>query len=186
MGKPKKEAKPKEPEAPQDRLDLLEQAQDPLEIIALMLWKDRHRNPDLCVHITRDDVAEFEKCTAFLQITAGVKIERPRGAPARAALPPSRVHPQGLPAQPAETPREFVFVGVGYVEKGIFNSIKPIESTEDGAERRDSFNRLRHIRERGPQLAQQLLSHAAAGTFSSAMVEEAAHMLNDVAKLTPS
>jgi hypothetical protein len=173
-------------EEPQlDPLDELEKA-DAHTVIALMLWKERHRYPDLSIQITSEDIAEFEACANYLEVKPVVQITRPRGRPATPALPPSRVHPQGYPAQPAEPPRNFVFVGVGYFEKnGIFNSIKPIESTEDGADKRDSANRGRVIRERGPQLARELMSNAAAGTFSSSMVEEAAQMLNDAARLIP-
>lgn len=169
-------------EAPLDALDKLEKA-DAHTVIALMLWKDRHRNPDLSIQITEQDITEFEASVTYLDVKPEVQITRPRGRPAIAALPPSRVHPQGYPAQPAEPPRPFVFVGVGYFEKGIFNSIKPIESAEEGAQKRDLAARSRTIRERGPQLARELISHAAAGTFSSAMAEEAAHMLSDAAKL---
>ncbi len=182
MAKAKAKQAPEEPAL--DALDKLEQA-DAHTVIALMLWKDRHRNPDLSIQITEEDINGLQACAQYLDVKPEVLIERPRGRPATPALPPSRIHPQGYPAQPAEAPRNFVFVGVGYFEKELFNSIKPIESTEEGAKVRDAANRLRTLRERGPQLARELMANAASGTFSSAQVEEAAQMLNDFALLAP-
>lgn len=182
MVKAKAAQKPDEPVL--DALDQLEKS-DAHTVIALLLWKDRHRNPDLSTQISQEDIDGFDACVKYLDVKPQVQIVRPRGRPATPALPASRVHPQGYPAQAAEPPRNFVFVGVGYFEKNIFNSIKPIENNEEGAQKRDLAARSRVIRERGPQLARELMSNAAAGTFSSAQVEEAAQMLIDAARIIP-
>lgn len=165
-------------------------ASDPLDqlaagdigrVIALMLWKDRHRNPDLSVHITAQDIAGFEACVRYLEVTPEVKILRPPGRPAMPAIPPSRTNPNGWPARPAEAPRPHVFVGL--VQKGSLDGFKPIENNEEDARRRDQANRLRRLKETGPGLAREMVAMAQSGTFSTATIEEAAQAIMDLAAL---
>lgn len=171
------------PPAPAIEFDILDQLarKEPREIIALMLWKERHRNPELAVQITEQDITGFQACVQYLDVKYEVKIERPAGRPARPAIPPSKTNPNGWPPAPAEPPRNFVFVGI--VEKGTVNGIKPIENNEDDAKRRDQSNRLRRLKETGPGLAREMVAMARSGTYSSSTIEDAAQALIDLAAL---
>jgi hypothetical protein len=62
-----------------DPLDELAQG-DPLRVIALMLWKNRHREPDMYVQITERDIEGFEACVNYLKVKPTVLIKRPREA----------------------------------------------------------------------------------------------------------
>lgn len=162
------------------KLDVLDQLAlgDASEIIALMLWKDRHRNPDMTLQITEADIAGFRKCTEYLEVVPKLRIERPQGLPAQEGIP-AVGNRRAVPARAAEPPRPFVVVQV--VDKDG-NGIKPIESEEDGAKLRDEADKLRQIRDTAPGLASQLIADARAGSFSSSMVIEAAESLKTLAR----
>lgn len=167
MAKPKKDA-----------LDKLAEA-DPREIIALMLWKDRHRNPDMALQITEKDIEGFRACVDYLEVEPDVSIFRPQGRPAQAAIPPQGRN-RGVPARPAEPPRPFVAVNL--VAKGTINAIKPIENNEEDAKLRDSGEELRRWREKAPFIAQQMLSDIASRQYSTATMQEAAQALSALAR----
>lgn len=157
---------------PKDALDLLAES-DPKKIIQLLFWRDRFRNPEMSAHITLEDLKGFDECVKYLGVTPQVSIFRPQGRPAQEAVPavPGK---RGIAARPAEPARAYVFVGV--VDKDG-NSIKPIESTEENAERRDVANTLRRFREKGPHLAALLRGACQSGTFSTSEVQDAAQAL---------
>lgn len=159
--------------APKDALDLLAES-DPKKIIQLLFWRDRFRNPDMSAHVTLEDLEEFEECVKYLGVTPQISIFRPQGRPAQEAVQavPGK---RGIAARPAEPPRQYVFVGV--VDKDG-NSIKPIESNEENAERRDAANTLRRFREKAPQLAALLRGACQSGTFSTSEIQEAAQALD--------
>lgn len=150
-----------------------------LDVLALVLWKDRHRNPDMTVLIREEDIKGFSDCTTYLKLKPAVRIVRPKGAPAMPAVAATRTR-SAVPARPAEPPRPWVVVGV--VEAGTENIIKPIENSEAGALLRDQADAVRRARERAPMLAQQLLADATAGVFSTAMIHEAAQALTALAR----
>lgn len=171
-------AKAQAKEAPKDALDLLAEG-DPRSIIALMLWKDRHRNPDMAVQITEKDIAGFDACCAYLEVTPEVRIVRPQGRPAQAAIPAQGPR-RAVPGRAAESPRPFVAVNV--VRKGTQDGIKPIENNEDDARLRDRANELRRFRDNAPTLAAQMLKDAASGQFSTSTIQEAAQALTALAR----
>lgn len=160
-----------------DILDQLAQA-DSKEIIALMLWKDRHRNPDMTLQITEKDITGFLACAEYLKVVPKVRIERPQGMPAQEAIP-AQGNRRAVPARAAEPPRPFVVV---QVVDANGDGIKPIENDEDGAQLRDRADALRRHRDIAPTLASQLIADARSGNFSSSMVIEAAESLLALAK----
>lgn len=166
-------AKPKK-----DVLDKLAEA-DPKEIIALMLWKDRHRNPDMAEQITEKDIAGFRACTDYLGVDPEVAIFRPQGRPAQAAVPAAGRN-RAVPARPAEPARPFVAVNL--VAKGTMNAIKPIENNEEDAKVRDQADALRRYRDKAGSLASQLMQDVAAGQFSTSTIQEAAQALVALAR----
>lgn len=162
------------------KLDILDQlaASDPKEIIALLLWKDRHRNPDLSVQITEKDLTGFRACTDYLEVVPKVRIERPQGVPAQEAIP-AQGNRRAIAARAEEPPRPFVVVQI-VDAKG--DGFKPIENDEEGAQLRDRADALRKHRDGASALANQLIADARSGNFSSSMVIEAAESLIALAR----
>lgn len=168
-------------ESPKDTLDQFAEAAnaDPKKAIQLLLWKARHENPDMVAMITEQDVAGFEASCAYLEVAPDVQIVRPKGMPPRDAVPAEGKR-RAVPAFSGEAPRPFVVVSL--VKKGTKDQIKPIESTEDGAQRRDESAALRKMRDGAPALAGALLADLAANQFSSATIREAAAALQVLAR----
>lgn len=162
-----------------DALDQLAEG-DPRRVIALMLWKDRHRNPDMAVQITEKDITGFDECCAYLEVKPEVSIVRPKGRPAQAPIA-AQGQRRAVPGRAAEPPRPFVAVNV--VQKGTQNAIKPIENNEEDARLRDRADALRRYRDNAQALSSQLLKDAASGQFSSSTIQEAAQALLSLAKV---
>lgn len=159
---------------------------DPLRVLAIALWKNRFRNPDLSIQIREEDVAEFDDCCTFHGVEPMTAIVRPQGRPAQEAVPASPGK-RGIAARPAEPPRPYVFVGVVdaklYRKDGSLNVIKPIENSEENAAKRDEAETLRRYREKAPMLASLLTGMAQSGTFSNAEIAEAAEALRFFARV---
>lgn len=160
---------PNKKPVPADPLDQLA-AGDHLQAIAMLLWKDRYRNPEFAVQIDPADLKGFEDCTKYLGVTPKILIRRPSGQPAYPPVPPSKRYPDGLPGRPAEPARPYVLISM--VDGKTGDAFKPIENSEDGAKLRDKANELRAVRERVPLLAQAVAANAAQGTFSNSEVVE--------------
>lgn len=167
MAKPKKDA-----------LDQLAAA-DPREVIALLLWKDRHRNPDMAVQITEKDIVGFRACVNYLEVEPEVAIFRPPGRPAQAGIPAAG-NRRATPARPAEPPRPFVSVNL--VAKDTMNAIKPIESNEEDAKLSDQGNAYRRAKDLAPSVANTLARDVNSGQFSTATILEAAQLLTTLAR----
>lgn len=159
--------------AKKDALDQLAEA-DPREILALILWKDRHRNPEMAVQISEKDLKGFRDCMTYLEVTPEVVVFRPQGRPAQPAIPAAG-NRRGTPARPAEPPRPFVAVNL--VAKGTMNAIKPIENNEEDAQLRDAGDARRRYADRAPVIAQALMGGIASREYSTATMQEAAEAL---------
>lgn len=162
----------------QDALDALASG-DPKDVIALLFWRERFRNPDMSLHITKEDVEKFRASCAFLNVEPQVSIYRPEGRPAQEAVPaiqasPGKAAQRGIPARPAEPPRPYVFVGVTDAQG---NTLKPIENDEEDAQRRDDANNVRRWKDKAPMLASLLTGMMQSGTFSNAEIAEAVEAL---------
>lgn len=172
--------------APPDALDKLVAA-GPLRAIALMLWLDRYRNPEFAVQIKPEDIKAFDACTGYLEVKPGTSVEprvlirRPMGQPAYPGIPPgtNKRFPDGIAPRAAEPPRDYVLVSLVDQEG---NGIKPIESTEEGARRRDRENELRGLRERAPILAMAVASNANANTFNSSEITDLCNLAIQLAR----
>lgn len=167
----------------QDALDALANG-DPKNVIALLFWLDRFRNPELSAQITAADVEKFNASCAYLGVEPQVSIYRPEGRPAQEAVAavaaaPGRPARRGIPARPAEPARPYVFVGVTDKDG---NQIKPIESDEDDAKQRDEAALVRKYKDRAGMLAGLLLGMCQSGTFSNAEIQEAVEALRVLAR----
>lgn len=156
----------------------------PKSIIALMLWKDRHRNPGLAISITEQDMTGLDACLAYLKIEAEVQIIRPRGRPPQAA---ATSRERGLiPATPGEPSRPFVSVAL--IEKGsaetegvLGNAIVPCENNEEDAKRADQARRLDLIRPQIPAIMNRMRDERASGMLSEQTIEDACEALQALA-----
>lgn len=170
-------AKTKDEQPQGDELDRLAAgSQD--TIIAMLLWKNRHANPEMTEQITLKDLQGFKDCVQYLKVKPAVRIERPQGRPAQPAIPAIRGR-EAIPAREAEPPRPFVVVGI--VQEGTLDSIRPIENNEQDNERRIAAEQARRHRELAPGLASLLENMIATGNISESDVRDAAKTLRVLA-----
>lgn len=160
-----------------DVLDQLATA-DAKDVIALLLWKDRFRNPEMAVQITEQDITKFRACTEYLEVKPQVSIHRPQGRPAMPGSPATATR-SAIPPTPAEPPRPYVMVQI-LDQQG--NAFKPIENDEEHAKIRDQANELRKYRERAAGIASQMVNELRSGTIIDSTIMEAAQALAALAK----
>lgn len=163
------------------RLDALDQLArgDPKEVIALMLWKGRHRNPDLYAQIEEKDLAGFQACMAYQKVTPTVMIKRPQGTPEQPALPATRGR-SARPAIPATGPKPFVIVAL--VEERTENAIKPVENNQADYDVAQDAATVRKARDQAPELARRILAGAQSGDSSLSDIQDAADALITLAR----
>lgn len=164
------------PNPKQHPLDAL--AKDSERVMALMLWVNRHRNPDLFAQITEKDLAGFEDCMRYLKVKPQVRIFRPEGLPAQAAIPATH-HRRAVPAREATPPKPFVMVTL-VDEKG--DAIRPVENNEEDYDRAQDATQVRKARDQAPQLAQLILNQARTGEYSLSDITDAANALLTLAR----
>lgn len=167
-----------------DPLDLLAEG-DPKNVMALMLWKVRHRYPQLSMEITKKDIEQFKASCDYMGVKVGVAIIHPQGREATPGRKAEGDRP-AVPPRPAEPPRPWVFVGV--VEKDehgelTMNSVTPIESDEEGAVHRDHQRRVQTMKDRAGLYAQGLLQMANSNSISTSEMTQAAQLLRDMASV---
>src|SRR5258708_10680054 len=130
------------PDIPRDPLDAL--VAGPLkDVIALMLWKNRHNEPELNVQLTERDLSAFKACVEYLHVTPEVRIVRPQGMPGHEAIPATRTR-SAIPAAEPTPPKPYVTICL--VERGTENAIRPVENNEQdwqAAAEAKNFNRAR-------------------------------------------
>jgi hypothetical protein len=169
---PKSERKPRH----KDALDSFATA--PLDrVLQLVLWKLRHKNPEMAVLITEGDITGFEQSMSYQGVVPAILIERPQGRPAHAGARGKVVSVAPFSGEP---PRPFVIVAV--VERGKKNAIRAIENNQDDFERGDLARRIALARGKAATLAQQVRNAAASGDFTSGTLEDAAEALEVLAK----
>lgn len=163
---------------PKDALDAL--AIGPLkDVIALMLWKNRHNQPELYVQLTERDLSGFKACVDYLHVVPEVRIVRPQGLPGHDGVQATKTR-SAIPPQGPTPPKPYVIVAL--VERGTENAIRPVENNEEdwqAAEEAKNFNRAR---DRALQLAGELQQVAATGNFSSSVIQDAAQCLVALAR----
>lgn len=176
---PRKPAKPKpQPAAshaeskPMDALDRLVAA-GPLDVLGLMLWQGRHRNPEMMVKLTEADMEGLRACTDYLKIKPQVRIQRPPGAPAMPEVPATATR-SARPAVPAEGPRPYVLVQL-LDQHG--NAFAPVENNEQDDDRRIAAAKLRAAIDQAPGLAARIASAARSNDFVASDVVEASEVM---------
>ena len=157
----------------QDPLDALAQG-DPKRVIALMLWKARHRQPDMFVQITEHDIKGFEDCVTYMKVKPDLMIKHPPGLPATPAIPAVGTR-RALPAREATPPKPYVIVTL--VEEGTENVIRPVENNQEDYDIAQDSARLRKARDQAPGIAERILNQARSGEFSLSEIQDAADAL---------
>lgn len=158
-----------------DPLDAL--AADPSRVLMLALWQQRHRNPDLFVQINEEDLAGFQACVDYLKVKPALKIIRPQGVAAQAAVQKGS---KNYAAREAIPPRPYVIAAVVDAKTG--DAIRPIESNEDDFDRQKETAAVHRARDMAPILAQRLIQQGNTGDTSLADMTDAANALMVMAK----
>jgi hypothetical protein len=170
--------KPAEPPQPKDALDAL--ALGPVkDIVALMLWKNRHNEPDMAVKLTEHDLRGFRACVEYLRVVPEVRIVRPQGLPGHGGIPVTRTR-SAIPPQEPTPPKPYIVIAL--VEKGSENAIRPVENNEEDFAAAAEAREFRHARDIALQIAGQLQRDVATGNYSSSTIDEAVKCLVALAK----
>jgi hypothetical protein len=146
---------------------------DPQRVMALMLWKNRLRNPDMYVQVTEADVRGFDDCVRYLKVEPQVKVYRPEGLAAQAAVP-AQGNRRGVAAREASPPKPYVMI-VLVDKKG--DAIRPVENNEDDFDRAKDAAAVRKARQDAPGLAQRITHQARSGEYSLSDITDAANAL---------
>jgi hypothetical protein len=156
----------------QHPLDALAQG-DPKMVIALMLWKARHREPDMYVQIDEKDLAGFEDCVRYLKVKPNVRIFRPEGLLAQDAIPAQHGR-RAVPARAATPPKPYVMVTL-VDEKG--DLIRPVENNEADFDAARDAGQVRKARDQAGELANRIVNQARTGEYSLSDIQDAANAL---------
>lgn len=170
----------KAPAAKKEATDVLDNLADgdPFKALALVLWKDRQRNPDMSVTITRTDIKGFTDCVDYLKASPEVRVFRPQGRSAQAAIPERHGKPARA-AIPAEPPRDFVVIQL--VDKDG-NAIKPVENNEEDFQRNILAEKQRKAREQADNLCTLLRAEIASGDINKSTIDGVCEALTVLAR----
>lgn len=149
----------------------------------MVLWKNRNAIPELTVQVTEKDILGWQQCIDYLGITTQLRIYRPQGRPAQAAIPEVRgtaTSPgrSAIPARAAEPPRPFILVQL-LDQDG--NTFRAIENSEEARREQERSERLRAAKDSAKSLAAQLQHDMAAGVYSNSVIGDAAQALLELA-----
>lgn len=162
-----------------DDLDRLAEG-DPKNVIALMLWANRHQNPEMAVKIEPKHLEGFGACVQYLKVKPSVRIIRPQGRPEQAPIP-AQGQRRAVPGYPAEPPKPFVVVQL--VDEGTENGIRPVENNEADNELRIIGEKTRRARDQAPDMAARLDRMAGQGAeISASDLRDAAEALRLLAR----
>lgn len=161
-----------------DPLDALAQG-DPRMVIALILWKNRHRSPDMFVQIDQRDIDGFNACVDFLKVKPAVMIRRPEEIPGQPAIPAAGGR-RAVPARGAIPARPYVMVALveqGKDGKPSENAIRPVENNEADFDQQQDTAAILRAKDNAQDLANRLLKAAASGDYSLSDMQDAANAL---------
>lgn len=148
---------------------------------AILLWKNRHANPDMSIQVTEQDITKLQACAAYLKVTPEVRVYRPKGLPGKDPIP-AQGQRRAIPGTPATPPKNYVVIQL--VDQDG-NGFVPIENNEDDAKLRDEARARKRMKDRAPMVAEAILAELQAGAFTDGTLKEAAQILQDLAKAVP-
>ena len=155
-----------------DPLDTLAEG-DPLKIIALMLWVNRFRQPDMYMQIYDKDIQGLEDCVNYLKVKPVVSIHRPQGTPEQPAQAGSSTR-RPVPALPAQPAKPFVIINL-VDERG--DMIKPVENNSADFDAAGEAAKVRRAKEQAGDIAQRIVQQAHSGEISQSDTQDAADAL---------
>lgn len=183
----------KKPAPPKDPLQAL--AEDPVQLLAHLLWQRRIEAPELSIVITPKDREGLGQCLEYLEKKADVRafVRGDRvlvqmvdagSKPVVRRIVDKLVSGQVVKA-PDDVPVEWkdgaVVTEPGDTIVGVGDCIRPIENNEQDYDAAARAERIRNIKSGAARLAAEVKSSAAAGTFSTAMVSEVCDALMTLA-----
>ena len=154
-----------------DELDKLVEG-DPLQVIALMLWKNRMREPDMYVQIFEKDIQALNDCITYLKVPMVVSIHRPQGEAAQAAEAGTTTR-RPVPARPAQPPKPYVIVTL-VDDRG--DLIKPVENNQADFDAASEAANVRKAKDRADELSARVLRQVNSGETSLSDIQD---MVND-------
>lgn len=143
------------------------EALTPTEVVGLMLWKNRHANPNLAVVIDENDVAGLKACLKYLKVEPQVTILHRKNSVIVAMIEAGSINPDEK--SPTYNPTG--------------NAITPIENNEADYNKALAGKEMKRIREQAPMLAAQLRNDMAQHVLSDSTINEAADALVALSKL---
>lgn len=143
------------------------------EVVMMLFWRQRFDNPGFTVEVHPEDLKGFADCTAYLKVRPQIRVYRPGGVPAKAAIPATG-NRRAVPGREAIPPKNYVVVQM-VDEKG--DAFVPIENNQDAFDRAEQAKQVQRTREGAKALAAQLESDVASQTFSASTIREAAAAL---------
>lgn len=152
---------------------------NPLDVIALMLWKNRHREPDMFVQLNEEDMAGLQASMAYQKVKPAVLIHRPAGLEASAAIPASKGR-RAVAARAATAPKDYVIVTL--VEAGTENVVRSIENNQADYDHAQERTLQRKAVSDAPHLADRLINMANSGEYSLSEMTDAAECLRILAR----
>jgi hypothetical protein len=180
--KPKADAllhrKPALPEDPLDAVIAKAEAGDLTDVIALLLWKQRHENPNFTLELHPRDINGLKACVEYLEVTPTVRVFRPGGVEAT----PERVHPRDpnkiIPGRPAIPPKPYIIVQMTD-EKG--DAFVPIENNEQDFAKQQDAQKLQRMKDQAVTIARALQGDLTSGQFSTSTIADAINCLSALA-----
>ena len=157
---------------------------NPLEAIAIMLWRARMANPDMYVQVNEADIKGLQDCVDYLKVKYTVIIHREPGQPAQPPQPATKDR-RAIMGRPATAAKPYAVIAL--VEKDrqgnpTMNMVKPVENNAEDYDRSLEAAAVRRARDQAPDLAARLLNYARSGDFSSSDLQEASNSLILLAK----
>jgi len=150
----------------------------PATAVMLMLWQNRHANPEMTITITEKDIKGFTDCVEYLDVKPVIRITRPQGLPAQEAIPPMG-NRRAVPGRVAQPPKPFAVIQMTDLDG---NAIVPVENNEADQDAGRAMRAKARIRETAPELAKQLLASIGPGaTINDELIREAAGALKALA-----
>lgn len=143
-------------------------------VIAMMLWNNRMREPDMFAKIDEEQVKAFQESCRFQKLVPDIRIFRPGGLAAQPAIPAAG-NKRAVPAREAIPPKPYVVVTL--VEKGTSNVIRPIENNEADYDVAQDTSRFRKAKSDAPGMARRLLEMAKTGEYSLSDIQDTADAL---------
>lgn len=152
---------------------------NPERAVAMMLWANRIRVPDMFVRVDAQLIKGYEDCMQYLKVKPRVVIHREQAIPASPAQPAAG-NRRAIPARPEIPAKEYAVITLveeGKDGKPTMNGIVPVENNQADYDAAQEAARIRAARDKAQGLADALLAAAQTGNYSSTDLRDASEAL---------